>query len=226
MPEVRSQDGRSHRASQRRDELARRADASAVRSRALTARPLDAGRDLLRQRRVLQTPSLPAMKGRVAKSNRREDQSAGAPPNGARTRRARISFAAALRAAPARGRSLHRVAAVRSAALSPRHSRLDRACADAREGRAAAPRARRAKSSPACARSSARSTPAASASTLADEDIHLAIERRLTEQIGAPGRKLHTARSRNDQVALDLRLYLRDEIAEVIALVARTARAR
>jgi argininosuccinate lyase len=54
---------------------------------------------------------------------------------------------------------------------------------------------------------------------LADEDIHLAIERRLTEKIGAPGGKLHTARSRNDQVALDLRLYLRDEIAEVIGLV-------
>ncbi len=54
---------------------------------------------------------------------------------------------------------------------------------------------------------------------LADEDIHLAIERRLTERIGAPARKLHTARSRNDQVALDLRLYLRDELGEVIALV-------
>jgi argininosuccinate lyase len=48
-----------------------------------------------------------------------------------------------------------------------------------------------------------------------DEDIHLAIERRLTETIGAAGQKLHTARSRNDQVALDLRLYLRDEIAEL-----------
>jgi argininosuccinate lyase len=54
---------------------------------------------------------------------------------------------------------------------------------------------------------------------LADEDIHLAIERRLTEKIGAAGRKLHTARSRNDQVALDLRLYLRDEISSVIGLL-------
>ena len=54
---------------------------------------------------------------------------------------------------------------------------------------------------------------------LADEDIHLAIERRLIEKIGAAGRKLHTARSRNDQVALDLRLYLRDEIGVTIALV-------
>jgi len=50
---------------------------------------------------------------------------------------------------------------------------------------------------------------------IADEDIHLAIERRLIAIIGDAGRKLHTARSRNDQVALDLRLYLRDEIGEV-----------
>lgn len=55
--------------------------------------------------------------------------------------------------------------------------------------------------------------------TVADEDIHLAIERRLTEKIGAAGGKLHTARSRNDQVALDFRLYLRDEILEVLGLV-------
>ncbi|HKV55493.1 MAG TPA: argininosuccinate lyase [Candidatus Binataceae bacterium] len=54
---------------------------------------------------------------------------------------------------------------------------------------------------------------------LADEDIHLAIERRLTEKIGAAGGKLHTARSRNDQVTLDLRLFLRDEIGAVIALI-------
>ncbi len=54
---------------------------------------------------------------------------------------------------------------------------------------------------------------------LADEDIHLAIERRLTEKIGVAGQKLHTGRSRNDQVALDLRLYLRDELAEVLQLI-------
>jgi argininosuccinate lyase len=50
----------------------------------------------------------------------------------------------------------------------------------------------------------------------ADEDIHMNIERRLTEKIGAAGGKLHTARSRNDQVALDTRLFLRDEIARII----------
>ena len=43
------------------------------------------------------------------------------------------------------------------------------------------------------------------------EDIHMNIERALTEKIGAPGAKLHTARSRNDQVALDVRLYCRAE---------------
>jgi argininosuccinate lyase len=45
-----------------------------------------------------------------------------------------------------------------------------------------------------------------------DEDIHMAIERRLTELIGPLGGKLHTGRSRNDQVALDIRLYLRDQL--------------
>ncbi|HEY2664157.1 MAG TPA: argininosuccinate lyase [Candidatus Binataceae bacterium] len=52
-----------------------------------------------------------------------------------------------------------------------------------------------------------------------DEDIHLAIERRLTALLGPPGAKLHTARSRNDQIALDLRLYLRDEIGSVLLIL-------
>jgi argininosuccinate lyase len=54
----------------------------------------------------------------------------------------------------------------------------------------------------------------------ADEDIHMNIERRLTERIGAAGRKLHTARSRNDQVALDMRLFLREEVALAIGSLA------
>jgi argininosuccinate lyase len=49
-----------------------------------------------------------------------------------------------------------------------------------------------------------------------DEDIHMNIERRLTEKIGAAGGMLHTARSRNDQVALDMRLFLREEVGWVI----------
>jgi argininosuccinate lyase len=48
--------------------------------------------------------------------------------------------------------------------------------------------------------------------SLALEDVHLNIERRLTERIGDAGKRLHTARSRNDQVATDLRLWLRDAI--------------
>jgi argininosuccinate lyase len=52
------------------------------------------------------------------------------------------------------------------------------------------------------------------------EDVHMNIEARLTQLIGEAGKKLHTARSRNDQVATDLRLYLREEIdAAVLALV-------
>ena len=47
------------------------------------------------------------------------------------------------------------------------------------------------------------------------EDIHMNIEARLIERIGPVGGKLHTARSRNDQVALDVRLYLRDEIKAI-----------
>src|SRR6185503_12229842 len=50
-----------------------------------------------------------------------------------------------------------------------------------------------------------------------DEDIHMAIERRLTELIGPLGGKLHTGRSRNDQVALDVRLYLRDHLSQLVA---------
>ena len=49
------------------------------------------------------------------------------------------------------------------------------------------------------------------------EDVHMNIEAVLTKRIGAAGAKLHTARSRNDQVALDLRLYVKTEIAEIDA---------
>ena len=51
------------------------------------------------------------------------------------------------------------------------------------------------------------------------EDIHMFVEAELTKRIGDVGKKLHTARSRNDQVALDIRLYLRDETNDIIALV-------
>ena len=54
---------------------------------------------------------------------------------------------------------------------------------------------------------------------LSCEDIHMFVEQVLTERIGDVGKKLHTARSRNDQVALDLRMYLRSRIDEITPLI-------
>ena len=51
------------------------------------------------------------------------------------------------------------------------------------------------------------------------EDIHMNIEKLLTDKIGDAGKRLHTGRSRNDQVALDIRMYLMDEIDEIYAMV-------
>ena len=51
------------------------------------------------------------------------------------------------------------------------------------------------------------------------EDIHMFVEQVLTERLGDVGKKLHTARSRNDQVALDFRMYLRRELDEITNLV-------
>src|SRR5438874_1147404 len=57
--------------------------------------------------------------------------------------------------------------------------------------------------------------------TAAHEDIHMAIEARLTDLVGEVGGKLHTGRSRNDQVALDLRLYLRDAVKDLLVSLRR-----
>ncbi|MDO5073652.1 argininosuccinate lyase [Neisseria animaloris] len=51
------------------------------------------------------------------------------------------------------------------------------------------------------------------------EDVHMNIERRLTDKIGDAGKRLHTGRSRNDQVATDIRLWLRDEITQIQSLI-------
>ena len=56
------------------------------------------------------------------------------------------------------------------------------------------------------------------------EDIHMFIEAELTKRLGDVGKRLHTSRSRNDQVALDIRLYLRDAIAELRELVVSLVR--
>ncbi len=60
---------------------------------------------------------------------------------------------------------------------------------------------------------------------IALEDVHMNIEAELTRRIGAAGAKLHTGRSRNDQVAVDLRLYLRDEIEALDGLIKNFQRA-
>ncbi|TNF97782.1 MAG: argininosuccinate lyase [Gammaproteobacteria bacterium] len=57
------------------------------------------------------------------------------------------------------------------------------------------------------------------------EDVHMNIEARLTDRIGEAGKKLHTGRSRNDQVATDVRLYLRDEIDQLTVLLNSTRNA-
>ena len=51
------------------------------------------------------------------------------------------------------------------------------------------------------------------------EDIHMFVESELTKRLGDSGKRLHTARSRNDQVALDIRMYLRDEIDGIIPMI-------
>jgi len=51
------------------------------------------------------------------------------------------------------------------------------------------------------------------------EDIHMNVEQLLTAKVGEVGKKLHTARSRNDQVALDIRMYIKDEIDQVITML-------
>ncbi len=60
--------------------------------------------------------------------------------------------------------------------------------------------------------------------SVALEDVHMNIEARLTERIGIAGKKLHTGRSRNDQVATDVRLWLRDEIDFILSEIRRLQR--
>ena len=61
---------------------------------------------------------------------------------------------------------------------------------------------------------------------LADQDVHLAVERTLTKKLGDLGKKIHTGRSRNDQVAVDLRLYAKEQILGTLEEVAALAAAR
>lgn len=56
------------------------------------------------------------------------------------------------------------------------------------------------------------------------EDIHMNVEARLTERIGSAGARLHTARSRNDQVALDMHMYMKREVAEIAELLIKISK--
>ncbi len=60
---------------------------------------------------------------------------------------------------------------------------------------------------------------------LADQDVHLAVERTLTKQLGDLGKKIHTCRSRNDQVAVDLRLYAKEQLLDTLSEAAALATA-
>ncbi len=60
--------------------------------------------------------------------------------------------------------------------------------------------------------------------SVAREDVHMNIESRLTELIGDAGKRLHTGRSRNDQVATDIRLYLREQIGHILVLIEKLQR--
>ena len=61
--------------------------------------------------------------------------------------------------------------------------------------------------------------------SVALEDIHMNIEAALTQRIGSVGKKLHTGRSRNDQVATDIKLYVRDEIDQILQLIKKLQQA-
>jgi argininosuccinate lyase len=61
--------------------------------------------------------------------------------------------------------------------------------------------------------------------SVALEDIHMNIEAALTQRIGSVGKKLHTGRSRNDQVATDIKLYVRDEIDQILQLIRKLQQA-
>ncbi len=126
--------------------------------------------------------------------------------------------------ADASARGVHRLPALRPPALAPRHPGQRGLGPGPGQGRR--PRRRRSstRSSAGSPRCGGRSRPAPSRTGIELEDIHMNIERRLIEKIGAVGGKLHTGRSRNDQIALDMRLWLRGEI-DAIRLALREVQA-
>ena len=122
-------------------------------------------------------------------------------------------------------RGVHRVDQLRPPALPPRHPRQPGPRPHARRGRAAHDRRRPSRSSPPSTRSAGRSSAATMEFSIALEDIHTHIERALIAKLGDVGRKLHTGRSRNDQVVTDVKLWVRDAIDELDGLLADLQRA-
>ena len=130
------------------------------------------------------------------------------PPRPRRRRLVRPVRRADVRLGPA----LQRLGRLRPASRRRRHRRVARACPDARPPSACSPATTSRPSSAAWRRSAPRSSAAPSPGRGDLEDVHLNIEKRLTALVGDAGKRLHTARSRNDQIATDIRLWLRGAI--------------
>ena len=129
-------------------------------------------------------------------------------------------MARALRQRPGRRPAgLHGEPAVRPAPVARRHRRLARPRRRSAARRPAQRRARSTRSSPPSTRVEHELATDTFEFVQSDEDIHTAVERRVTELAGAAGAKIHTARSRNDQVATDLRLWCKRELLAVARLV-------
>ena len=109
-------------------------------------------------------------------------------------------------------RGVHRVDQLRPPTLSPRHPRQPGPRPDARRGRTCSPPTKPSKSSPPSTTSPHEIERGDFAFSIKLEDIHTHIERALIERLGDVGRKLHTGRSRNDQVVTDVKLWVRDAI--------------
>ena len=120
--------------------------------------------------------------------------------------------------------ALQRLGRLRPAPGRVRHPGLARARAHARAREHHLPPPTSPRSSAAWRRSSTRCAPARFPWSIEREDVHLNIEHRLTELVGDAGKRLHTARSRNDQVATDMRLWLRAEIDALAGLLRARAR--
>ncbi len=118
-------------------------------------------------------------------------------------------------------RALLRLAALRPPPDRRRYSRLAGLRAGARAGRHSDRRASARRSSKPSTRSAKKRASREFFDGATDEDVHTLVIRKLKERAGALADKIHTGRSRNEQVSLDVRLWLRDEIDRVARTAAR-----